>query len=173
MTDSKGKCPLCGKPIDVSPGLKSCVCPTCGQRVLVSAAIAYQNSATGTKVEGEATVIQPAPKTPAQKPTAPAPKPIASNVTPSKQPDWGATVGVFIMCWMTAGFCAGITSLFITSGLGFAGYSTGGLLTFFISIACASGYRSNGKMSGPLVGAVIAGVIIGIIAALIGAKIAH
>lgn len=61
----------------------------------------------------------------------------------------------------------------MASGLGYAGYSTGGLLTFFVGIACTSGYRSSGKMGGPLIGSVVAGVVIGIIAVLIGMSMAH
>lgn len=84
------------------------------------------------------------------------------------QPSWGATIGVFLLCWFCAAFCAGISSMFVANGNGFSGYSTGGLLTLIAAAACAAGYRSSGKMGGPIGGAVAAGVVIGFIAAYIG-----
>ncbi len=177
MVDDIGKCPLCGKLIDVSPGLKSCVCPACGQRVLTSAAIAYRNSADGGSVASKAMDGQYTAKTPARATTVTTSKPTATKMTPTEKPSQGAVFGVFILCWFVAcGTCATVSllggfmagSVLNGSALGdfyrYAGiYSTGGFLTLAFSIVAAMRYSENSDLGRAVGLAFSSGIVIGLI----------
>ena len=81
-----------------------------------------------------------------------------------QKPGWGATIGAFFLCGCLAiGACI-ITSAAMVSGMGYSGYSNGGIMGTITGIACAAYYRSTGKLGGPVVAAIIVGIILGFVA---------
>ena len=81
-----------------------------------------------------------------------------------QKPGWGGTIGVFFLCGCLAVGACIITSAMIVSGMGYSGYSRGGLLAIITAIACAAYYRSTGKLAGPVIASIIIGAILGIVA---------
>ena len=81
-----------------------------------------------------------------------------------QKPGWGATIGVFFLCGCLAVGACIITSSMIVSGMGYSGYSNGGIMGTITGIACAAYYRSTGKVAGPAIAAIIVGVILGFVA---------
>lgn len=81
-----------------------------------------------------------------------------------QKPGWGKTIGVFFLCGCLAiGACI-ITSAMLVSGMGYSGYSNGGIMGTVTGIACAAFYRSTGKLAGPVVVSVIVGIVLGVVA---------
>ena len=64
---------------------------------------------------------------------------------------------------MAIGACI-ITSAMIVHGMGYSGYSNGGLMGTVTGIACAACYRSTGKLGGPVVASIIIGIVLGFVA---------
>ena len=82
----------------------------------------------------------------------------------NQKPNWGKTIGAFFLCGCLAvGSCI-VTSAVIASGMGFSGYSRGGLMATVTGIACAAYYRSTGKLAGPAIAALVIGAVLGILA---------
>lgn len=78
-----------------------------------------------------------------------------------EKPGWGKTIGVFFLCGMLAvGTCI-IVSMTIVNGMGYSGYSNGGIMGTLTGVLCAAYYRSTGKLAGPIIVSVIAGAVIG------------
>ena len=82
----------------------------------------------------------------------------------NEKPGWGKTIGVFFLCGCLAIAACIITSSAIVSGMGYSGYSNGGLMSTITGVACAAYYRSTGKLAGPAVVAVIVGIALGFLA---------
>ena len=77
---------------------------------------------------------------------------------------WGKTVGVFFLCGCLAVGACIITSSTLVSGMGYSGYSNGGITGAITGIACAAYYRSTGKLAGPVVVSIIVGIVVGFVA---------
>ena len=90
-----------------------------------------------------------------------------SNNADIEKPSWGATIGVFFLCWFAGAFCSGIASMVFANANGLAGYSIGGILTLALAIAGAVYYRSTSKIGGAVVIAVIGGCVIGVLSVMI------
>ena len=89
-----------------------------------------------------------------------------------EKPGWGKTIGAFFLCGCLAiGACI-ITSATIVHGMGYSGYSTGGLLSTVTGIACAAYYRTTGKLAGPVVAAIIVGIVLGFVAVQLASTMA-
>ena len=59
-----------------------------------------------------------------------------------QKPGWGATIGVFFLCGCLAVGACILTTAWMASGMGFSGYSNGGLTGAVTGVACAAYYRS-------------------------------
>lgn len=80
------------------------------------------------------------------------------------KPGWGATIGVFFLCGCIAvGVCIMVSSMLVR-GMGYSGYSNGGLMGTLTGVACAAYYRSTGKLGGPVAAAAVVGAILGFLA---------
>ena len=81
-----------------------------------------------------------------------------------QKPSWGKTIGAFFLCGCLAVGACILTSAAIVNGMGYSGYSNGGLLGSLTGVACAAYYRSTGKLAGPAITAVIVGIALGALA---------
>ena len=90
----------------------------------------------------------------------------------NEKPGWGKTIGVFFLCGMLAIGTCFIVSGALVSGMGYSGYSTGGIMGTLTGVLCAAYYRSTGKLAGPVIVSVIAGAVIGYAAVQLAASAA-
>ena len=90
-----------------------------------------------------------------------------------QKPGWGATIGAFFLCGCLAiGACI-LTSSMIVHGMGYSGYSNGGIRGTATGVACAAYYRSTGKLGGPVAAAIIVGIILGFVAVQLSLALAR
>ena len=82
----------------------------------------------------------------------------------SEKPGWGKTIGVFFLCGCLAVGACIMVSASLVSGMGYSGYSNGGITGAVTGVACAAYYRSTGKLAGPVVISLIVGAVVGFVA---------
>lgn len=81
-----------------------------------------------------------------------------------QKPGWGKTIGVFFLCGCLAVGACIIASATLASGMGYSGYSRGGLAATITGVACAAYYRMTGKLAGPVAISIFVGLILGVVA---------
>ena len=63
-----------------------------------------------------------------------------------EKPGWGKTIGAFFLCGCLAVGACVIVSSMLARGVGFTGYSSGGITGALTGAICAAVYRSSGKL---------------------------
>ena len=81
-----------------------------------------------------------------------------------EKPGWGKTIGAFFLCGCLAVGACVIVSSMLARGVGFTGYSSGGITGALTGAICAAVYRSSGKLGGPAIASLVVGAVVGFIA---------